>query len=188
MKHMVQNKTNSNLELEIILVLIREKAHLREIARTLKKSHSTVLRKINELVKTGVLDYKREGKNKVFFIKDNLRAKNYVYSAEIYQLSKLIEKHPELGIIFEDIKKATKGMIILFGSYAKSIEKKESDIDVYIETEDSSIKNKIKDLNSKINVKTGKFDINSLLIREIIKNHIIIRGVEEFYEKSKFFR
>lgn len=188
MVHMVQNKTDLNLELEIILVLIREKTHLRAIARTLKGSHSTVLRKINELVKTGVLDYKIEGKNKVFFIKDNLRAKNYIYSAEIYKMSKLIGKHPELGIIFEDIKnRVSEGMIVLFGSYAKSIEKKESDIDIYIETKDSSVKNKIRDLNSRINVKTGKFDVSSPLIREIIKNHAIIRGVEEFYEKSKFF-
>lgn len=183
---MVQIK--NNIELEIILVLIRGESHLREIARTLKKSHSTILRKINELVKIGVLDYKMEGKNKKLFIKNGLGARNYIYSAEIYKLSKFIEKYPELGIILEDIKKnMPKGMIILFGSYAKGNPKKESDIDIYIETLDSPVKSKVKDINSKINVKIGKFDASSLLIKEIIKNHIIIRGVEEFYEKNKFF-
>ena len=183
---MVQNK--NNLELEIILVLIKGESHLREIARTIKESHSTVLRKINGLVEIGVLDYNMEGKNKKFFIKNNLKAKNYIYSAEIYKLSKLVEKHPEFGIIFEDIKKnVPKGMIILFGSYAKGNPKQESDIDIYVETMDNSIKDKIKNIHSKINIKIGKFDTNSLLIKEIIKNHIIIRGVEEFYEKNKFF-
>ena len=186
MVHMVQNK---NIELEIILNLIKDKSHLREIARSIKESHSTVLRKINELVKENIIDYKKEGKNKVFFIKNNLKAKNYVYSGEIYKLNKLLKKHPELSIIFEDIKKNfPKGMIILFGSYAKGNEKSDSDIDLYLETTNNKIKGKIKELNSKLSIKIGEFEVNSLLIKEIIKNHIIIRGVEEYYERNKFFK
>jgi predicted nucleotidyltransferase len=184
---MVQNK--NNLELEIILVLLKNKSHLREIARTLNESHSTVLRKINELSKENVLDYKREGKNKVFFIKNNLKAKNYVYFAEIHKLNNILKKHPELSIIFEDIKKNfSKGMIILFGSYAKGIPKKDSDIDIYLETNDNNLKNKIKAINSKLSIKIGKFDTKSLLIKEIIKNHIIINGLEDFYERVEFFK
>jgi len=98
MIHMVQNK--NNLELEIILVLLKNKSHLREIARTLNESHSTILRKINELLKENVLDYKKEGKNKILFIKNNLKSKNYVYSAEIHKLNLLLKKHPEFYLIF----------------------------------------------------------------------------------------
>ncbi|MDP3027192.1 MAG: nucleotidyltransferase domain-containing protein [Nanoarchaeota archaeon] len=184
---MVQNK--NNLDLEIILALLKNKAHLREIARILNESHSTILRKINELVKENVLDYNKEGKNKVFLIKNNLKAKNYVYSAEIHKLNILLRKHPELSIIFEDIKKNfSKGMIILFGSYAKGIPKKDSDIDIYLETIDNSLKIKIKAINSKLSIKIGKFDTKSLLIKEIIRNHIIIRGLENFYERVEFFK
>lgn len=184
---MVQNK--NNLEMEIMLVLLKSDSHLREISRTLNESHSTILRKINELLKEKVLDYKKEGKNKIFFIKDNLKAKNYIYSAEIHKLNKLLKKHPELSIIFEDIKKNfDKGMVILFGSYAKGNPKKDSDIDVYLETNNNNIKSKIKELNSKLSIKIGYFDIKSLLIREIIKNHIIIRGLEDFYERIEFFK
>ena len=184
---MVQNKYN--LELEIILVLLKDKLHLREIARTLNESHSTVSRKINELVKDSILDYKKEGKNKIFFIKDNLKSKNYVYSAEIHKLNKLLRKHPEFPIIFNDIKKNfSRGMIILFGSYAKGNPKENSDIDIYLETNDNSLKNKVKELNSKLSIKIGRFDTKSLLIKEIIKNHIIIRGLENFYERVDFFK
>jgi predicted nucleotidyltransferase len=187
MIHMVQNK--NNLDLEIISVLLRNKTHLREIARTLNESHSTILRKINELLKENVVDYKKEGKNKVFFIKNNLKAKNYVYSAEIHKLNNLLKKHPELSIILEDIKKNfSKGMIILFGSYAKGIPKKDSDIDIYLETNNNSLKNKMKEINSKLSIKIGKFDTKSLLIKEIIKNHIIIGGLEDFYERVEFFK
>lgn len=188
MVHNRNSNKSDNIELEIILVLIKGKSHLREIARTLKKPHATILRKLNDLVKMQVLDYKIEGRNKVFFIKNNLNSKNYVYSSEIYKLSRLIEKYPELGIILDDVKKSLpKLMIILFGSYAKGIAKQESDIDIYVETTNNSIKEKIKSINSKINVKIGKFDINSLLIKEIVKNHVILGGSEQFYEKSRFF-
>jgi len=186
MIHMVQNR--NNIESEIILTLIKNKTHLREIARIINESHSTILRKINDLIKENILDYQKQGKNKVFFIKNNLKAKNYIYSAEIYKLSKLLKKHPELSIILESIKKnVKKGMIILFGSYAKGIEKQNSDIDVYIETNDKKIKYRLQELNSKLSIKIGKFDTDSLLIKEIVKNHIIIKGIEEFYEKTRFF-
>ncbi len=183
---MVQNK---NIELEIILDLIKDKSHLREIARSIRESHSTVLRKINELVKENIVDYKKQGKNKVFFIKNNIKSKNYIYSAEIYKLNKLLKKYSELSVIFEDIKKNfPKAMIILFGSYAKGNPKPSSDIDIYLETKENKLKNKIRNINSKLSIKIGEFDVNSLLIKEIIKNHVIIRGVEEFYERNNFFK
>lgn len=183
---MVQNK---NVELEIILWLIKENSHLRGIARSIKESHSTVLRKLNELVKENIIDYKKEGKNKIFSLKNNIKAKNYVYSAEIYKLNKLLRRYSELSVTFEDIKKDfPKGMIILFGSYAKGNPKPDSDIDIYLETKENKLKNKIKELNSKLSIKIGKFDVSSLLIKEIIKNHVVIRGVEEFYERNNFFK
>lgn len=169
-------------------MLLKEKVHLRAIARNLKESHSTIRRKINELLNDGILDYKQEGKNKVFFIKNNLKAKNYVYSSEIYKLNKILKKNPELSIILEDVKKCSPdGMIILFGSYAKEIPKKDSDIDIYLETNEDGVKNKMKEISSKLSVKIGMFDTKSLLIKEIIKNHVIVRGVEEFYERNNFF-
>ncbi len=183
---MVQNR--DNLELEIILLLLKEENHLRGIARSLGESHSTVLRRLNKLVKENVLDYKRKGKNKVFFIKNNLQAKNYVFNAERYKLIKLLRKYPELSIIVEDVlKKTSEKLIILFGSYAKFKAKKDSDIDIYIETKNRKVKEEIGFVNSKIRIKIGDFDIDSELIKEIIKNHIMLKGIEEFYEKTKFF-
>lgn len=187
MKHMVQNK--NNLDLEIILILLKNKVHLREISRLLNESHSTILRKIKELVKENILDYKKEGKNNIFFIKENLKAKNYIYSAELYKLNKILKKTPELSIIFEDIKKNfSKGLIVLFGSYAKGNQKPESDIDIYIETNNLKVKEKIRNINSKLSIKIGKFDASSLLIKEIIKNHVIIRGLEDFYDRINIFK
>lgn len=183
---MVQNKTNTDME--IMLVLIRSKSHIREIARKISESHSKVMRRANELVKENVLDYSRDGRNKVFSIKNNLQARNYVYSAERYKLTKLLRRYPELGIVLDDVLRNASGkMIVLFGSYAKLSASPKSDIDIYIETEDNRLKRSVEGINSRISVKIGSFDTGSPLIREIIKNHVILSGIDEFYEKSGFF-
>ncbi|MEK6900009.1 MAG: ArsR family transcriptional regulator, partial [Nanoarchaeota archaeon] len=72
-----------NLELEIINVLLRAENHIRGIAKRLGESHSTVLRKLNNLQKENVVDSKVEGKNKIFFLKNNIIAKNYIKKAEL---------------------------------------------------------------------------------------------------------
>ena len=186
MNHMYQ-KVN-NIELEIILQLLKEQSHIRELAKKINQSHVTISRKLNYLVKENILDFKTNGKNKTFFIKKNISSRSYIFKAEHYKLIKLTKEYPKLSIILQEvIKKTTEKLVILFGSYAKFSAKKDSDIDIYIETNDKSVKEKIEEINSKINVKQGNFDLDSDLIKEIIKNHIIIKGVEGFYEKTKFF-
>ena len=89
--------------------------------------------------------------------------------------------------IFEKIQNDdSAGIAVLFGSYAKGLAGKESDIDIYIDSEDSSIKKKIERINSKISAKIGNYDENNLLIKEINKNHVIIKGAEQYYRKRKF--
>jgi len=180
---MVQKR--DNLDLRIILLLLKEQSHVRGIAKKLGRSHSTVQRRLNELVRDNVLDYKKEGRNKIFFIRRNLQATNYVFNAERYKQMVLLKEYPKLNVIVEEILKKCKGrMVMIFGSYAKFKAKAESDIDVYIDTEDVGAKDEIESIHSKIKVKIGQFDINSELIREIVKDHVILRGVEEFYEKT----
>lgn len=180
---MVQKR--DSLELDIVELLLRTENHVRGIAKKLNESHSTILRKLNNLKKENVIDSRKEGKNKVFFLKDNIISRNYILKVELHKLIKLLRKYPELGIIFEEIlKKIDERLIVLFGSYAKGLAKKDSDIDIYIETKSRNIKKLVEDIHSKINVKIGTFDTNSLLIKEIIKDHIIIKGIEVFYEKK----
>ncbi len=180
---MVQKR--DKLELDIIELLLKNENHVRGIAKKLNESHSTILRKLNNLKKENVIDSRREGKNKIFYLKENLVSRTYILQAELHKLSKLLRKHPELSIIFEDIlKKTNERLVVLFGSYAKGLAKKDSDIDIYIETKSRSVKKVVEDVHSKINVKIGTFDTKSPLIKEIIKDHIIIRGIEVFYDKQ----
>ena len=173
-----------NLELDLIELLLKADNHIRGIAKTLNESHSTILRKLNILKKENAVDSRYEGKNKVFYLKKNIVSRNYILQAELHKLTKLLRNNPELGVIFEEIlKKSQEKLIVLFGSYAKGLAKKESDIDIYIETKNRKVKKEIEEIHSKVNVKIGSFDVKSLLIKEIIKDHIIIKGIEEFYEQ-----
>jgi len=182
---MVQKR--NNIVLDIITLLVKKEDHVRGIAKKLNESHSTVSRKLNNLKKENVVDYTKEGKNKTFFLKKNIITKSYIFKAELNKLIKLLRKYPELGIIFEEIlKKTDEKLIILFGSYAKGMAKKGSDIDIYIETTNKNTKKIVEEINSKIRAKIGPFDAKSPLIKEIIKDHTIIKGIEEFYGKQIF--
>ena len=180
---MVQKR--DNLEMSIVELLLKGDNHVRGIAKNLKESHSTVSRKLNSLKKENVIDSRREGKNKIFYLKKNLLSKTYIQQAELYKLIKLLRNNQEFSIIFEEIlKKTDEKLIVLFGSYAKGLAKKDSDIDIYIETKSRSVKKTVEEIHSKINVKIGTFDIKSPLIKEIIKDHVILRGIEVFYDKQ----
>lgn len=78
-------------------------------------------------------------------------------------------------------------LAILFGSYVKGIAHKDSDIDIYIDTRNNKLKEEVELIDSKISVKIGSYNQESILIKEIEKNHMIIKGVERYYEKNKFF-
>ena len=180
---MVQKR--NNVELDVIELLLRSDNHVRGIAKKLEESHSTILRKLNNLKKENVIDFRREGKNKIFFLKKNLVSKTYILQAELYKLTKLLRHNSELNVIFEEVlQKTDEKLIVLFGSYAKGLAKKDSDIDIYIETKSRNVKKSVEDIYSKINVKIGTFDIKSPLIKEIIKDHVILRGIEVFYDKQ----
>ena len=108
--------------------------------------------------------------------------------AENYKTNKVLKKYPQLSILMKDVSDNTRSSLrVLFGSYAKFNAKEDSDIDVYVETKDSKVKEKLSQISNRLSLKTGDFDLNNNLIKEIIKNHAIIKGVEVFYERTKFF-
>lgn len=174
---------------EIVELLLKKKIHLREIARKLGTNQTTISRKVNHLVDSNVLDFELIGKNKIYFLKNSLEAMQLAYMTENYKFLKIINDKPLLRRIFEKIIENKKiKLAILFGSYAKDEETKRSDIDLYLETENQEIKKETESLNTNLNIKIGKYNKNSLLIKEIEKSHIIIKGVEIYYERNKFFK
>src|SRR3989338_955909 len=180
--------SQNNYNIKIVEALLKSENHIRGLAKSLNTNQTTIARKVHELSKENVLDFKQEGRNKVFFIKKTLEAKQYAYFVEAQKLIETLKRYPFLRRIIEIIKKNEKvSLVILFGSYAKGSANNGSDIDIYLETTENKLKEDIESINSKISVKIGKYNQDSLLIKEIEKNHAIIKGIELFYEKNKFF-
>ena len=165
-----------------------EENHIRALAKELKTNQTTVARKIKELYKENIVDYKQEGRNKVYFLKKTLETLEFILIMERYKILETLRKYPYLRRIFQQIIQNKKiKLVILFGSYARKTATEKSDIDIFIETQDRGIKEEIENIDSKISVKIGKFNRKNLLIKEIEKNHVIIKGVELYYEKVGFF-
>jgi len=180
--------SQNNYNIQIVEALLKAENHIRGLAKLLGTNQTTIARKVDELHLSNILDFKKEGRNKVFFIKKTLEAKQFIYSVETNKLLGLLKKYPNLRRIIEIIQKNKKiHLAVLFGSYAKCTAKKDSDIDIYVDTKDAGFKEEIENIDSKISVKIGEYDKESLLIKEIEKNHVIIKGVEIYYEKNKFF-
>src|SRR3989344_1516530 len=169
---------------EVLLLLLKREMHGRELAKELKTSLTRIQSTLTELRNTNIVDYKIAGKNHRYFIKNNLISKSFILNAENYKLAKLVGKYESLGPIFQDIIEKSKcNLIILFGSYAKGTPQESSDIDIYIESTNLKIKEAVQQIYGLLSVKIGKFNTDNLLIKEIIKNHIIIKGAEEYYER-----
>lgn len=180
--------SQNNYNFKILEALLRSENHIRGMAKLLNTNQTTIARKVAELHEQNVLDYKTEGKNKVFFIKKTLEAKQYVHMEEMNKLVQTVKKYALLRRIIEHIQKNDKiALAILFGSYAKGEAKENSDIDIYIDTKNKAIKEEVEKIDSRIDAKIGNYNKDSLLIREIEKNHVVIKGAELFYEKNKFF-
>ncbi len=179
MLHMEQKDYN----MEVLSVLIGGKSHIREIAKKLNTNNMMVLRRLKELLGKNVVDFRREGRNQVYFIKDSPEARAFVIMAEQYKLIKCLGKYPYLKDIVKNIQNNRKiRLAVVFGSHAKSLAGKNSDVDIFIETSDRKLKEKYSGMDSKLSIKTGKLGSDNLS-KEIEKNHVLIKGGEIYHER-----
>lgn len=180
--------TQKYYEWTLVDCLRKQPAHIRELARVCGFNQMAVLRSMHSLERENVVDYQKEGKNKVYFLKDTEESRQYLFIAEHFKLIQIIKKHPHLRNIIHWIQEKKEiCLAVLFGSYAKSSAHEESDIDVYIETKNRKFKEELESLNTKLSVKIGFFNEKSILWREIEKHHILIKGVERYYENAFAF-
>ena len=102
---------------------------------------------------------------------------------EIHKKMLFFEKYKKLNPLFSEIEKRSKGIAIVFGSYANFSSNKKSDFDLLVIGTVSDLEDLENLYNIKINVvkSTGeKFKSDTLFFNEIMKNHVVLKGVEEF--------
>lgn len=154
-----------------------------ELARKTKNNQKTTYRYLEELRKENIVETKTQGKNKIYKLHKNNKeiTKQFlqiVENAKTYQFYKI---KPTIKLIVEELKPHTTGTMILFGSQANNTNNELSDIDIYIiGTYDKEKIREIENIyNIHIDIKQAKTYEENTLTKEIRKNHIIIRGVEE---------
>jgi len=103
--------------------------HLRQLARLFKKNPVTVKRYLGKYTKNGVLTRKKERRLELYSA--NPEGFYYTEYKKIYNRLKLIES----GLLDFLKKEFSLPLIILFGSYEKGEDNKNSDIDLFVLTE-----------------------------------------------------
>jgi predicted nucleotidyltransferase len=161
---------------------------VREVSRILSVSPRTAQLNLEALENKGVLESKTKGKIKLYELRKNNIVREYLQLVEMFKKINLLEKHDLIREIVNKMELHVKGIGLVFGSYVKGTEKKDSDLDIFIAgSYDKKEIDKLSGMYSiHISVKNYSLELfkevwkNDILIREILNNHIIFKGTEEF--------
>ena len=150
------NKFNNN-KLEITLCLSEEDfLHVREIERRTGLDIKTVSRELKALTEMNVLDYKKIGKNKHFFLKDTLESFNMEVMSELHKTNKLIQRNELLSVQLQELH--DEADFLIFGSYANNTQTKNSDIDLAIfSRETKKTRNILSLINKKVHIQRSTY-------------------------------
>lgn len=190
----MMNKYNINQTTLKILSLYRNNyntsLHLREIARQTNIDIKAIQLQLKKLENTNIIQGTTKGRNKEFTLNlNNYTTKYYLTLAETYATINYLNKNFEIKKLLTETENQLGNSAILFGSFAKQETTTESDIDILIITNTKPDTNIIKEagklINREINVKftteeqfqKGLIN-NDPLIREVIANHILLKGID----------
>lgn len=177
MVYMLQKRN----DFELLSALQHTKKHIRQLAQEVGVPPSTISRILARLEEENVVDFTRQGKNKIYFLKQTLEAKQYLLFSEQYKFLQLIQE-PSLRRICKELQEKTNGeLLLLFGSFANNMQTTTSDIDIYVETKDVTLRSKLQSIDQRLSIQMGHFEKSSALAQEIIKKHVVIQNVERFY-------
>jgi len=192
---MVENITNLG---EGIIGLYRNDylkiLYVRKMAKLLGKSHVSLLPYLKKLEKGKILKSEISGRNKIYKLNlDNNLTKEHIIIAEKQRTLKFIEKEFFIKKIYDEILNLNlNGGMILFGSYVSGSYNKKSDIDLFYigkikEKEKMELKNLGKIYKKQIHLTVMNMkqfnkalENNVILIKEIIKNHLILQNPDIF--------
>jgi len=185
-----QNLNNYEKILKFILENNSNSFSIKQISEKLKidyKNTHSAIEKIKDSI-----TFNKVGKSK--FIQFDFKLTPLVFKIEKFRLNNIL-KNTDLNLMIADIERISHPFIIilLFGSFIKKINTKYSDIDLCIISNNKSIKTKlIEHLKMfPLNLEMHEFttiEFTSMLKspennlgKEIVKNNIILFGIENYY-------
>jgi predicted nucleotidyltransferase len=157
-----------------------------QVAKKLKMNQKTVANVLNALEKQNIIKYSTEGKNKYYFLnKLNPQISDTLKILELGRKNNFVAKYSKFRELFIALEKKASGILIIFGSYANFTSNEKSDLDILILGKIGEVKDLEEKYGLKINIvrsNKDKFNKEDVFIKEVIKNHIILKGVEEFID------
>ncbi len=165
--------------------------YIREVEKLLNVSSRTALLTLAKLEKKGILELEAKGKIKIYSIKKSTLSREFFLLTEQYKRIQFLEENHLIKEVLEKADEFMQGLIIIFGSYAKGIQKDDSDLDLFIVGKYEE--NKIKDIGKKygidVNIKNYPMKIfekeihDDFLLKEVTGNHILIKDAEGFVRR-----
>ena len=188
-------KTQEHI-LQLLLSRSEEQWSIRKIARALEKSYTLTYHNIQALLKEEVLESHSLPPAHMIQIKEDAPA-NILIETERKRAEAFLEKYGWMRLYLNDILKTAKPffIMIIFGSYAKGIETKNSDIDIlFIVPVKENIASMEHTEQAYTKVKKSIITLDVQNFSEMIKNpkvlnvgnearkyHIILHGAEQYY-------
>ncbi len=174
---------------EILRQFIRDysrEIYGRQLIGKVNISQKAIALTLEELEKEGILKARKQGNIKYYSLNvEYSEIKDMLIVIEHLRKKEFLTKYRVLAHLFKEDKR----IVGIFGSYAKDTQKEDSDIDMFIIgkkiPEDYEEKGKKFDLNVSIKYFSEKewlqlVKTKNNLWKEIISNHVLIFGMEEF--------
>ncbi|MDK2907936.1 MAG: hypothetical protein PWQ87_394 [Candidatus Woesearchaeota archaeon] len=197
---MVKNHKNEKIEILRLLIKNADKDYsIRQLAILRKINYKSAYEAVMKLYEEGVINIKKEGNNSR--ISFNFSFNESVFIAE-KEIREAFLKNKDFSVLYKRIDEIDNPFFIclVFGSYAKGITHKGSDLDICTITNEREV---IKEINNIFDI--TPFEIHSLefsskefnkmlkskdynIGKEIVKNKVILKNIEAFYELIKIDR
>lgn len=189
---MVTKVNDTDLKILSLFTKSYEKEYyIREVEKLIEVSSRTALVTLAKLEKEGILESKNKGKIKAYSIKRSVISREFLLLTEQYKRIGFLEKNHLVKEVLEKADEYLQGIVIVFGSYAKGIQKEDSDLDLFVvgTFDEKKIKETGKKYGLDINIKSYPMNIfekeirDDILLKEITENHIIIKDAEGFVRR-----
>jgi len=161
----------------------------RELTGKVNISQKNIALTMEEMESEGILISKTKGTLRHYSLnKSNSLINKYLLLAEVQEAVEFLKKNPKINQFTEKLDKENK-IICIFGSYTKGLQKKNSDLDLFIIGNFNEKKieeiGEIYGIRASIKGGSMKNFVDSLknknpLMNEILESHILISGYEEF--------
>lgn len=190
------------LEMRVVaffLAHVGESFGIRELSRRMNVDYKMVYTAVQKLSKKGILIKKRQANLDLcsLNLKEDLTS---VYYGELLRANNFLQAHKEIASFFIAVREKVKTIfysLIVFGSFAKGTETAHSDLDLLIIAQSRELGEEIERvinseailLKTKVHAIilaetdfiTGLKERKISISTEALKNHLIIAGVEGFY-------